>query len=70
MPGTGKTPPRLKIDDDVARGKKGISGPLAFPDSRFSMRPSNERIVSQTFVDRSGPRMEVPIASGKSFLYG
>lgn len=70
VPGTGKTPPRLRIDDDVARGKKGISGPLAFPDSRFSRRPSNERIVSQTFVDRSGPHMEVPIASGKSFLYG
>lgn len=50
----------------------GISGPLAFPDRRFSLRPlNNDRIVEQT-VERVGKGhvVEVPIASGKSYLYG
>lgn len=50
----------------------GISGPLAFADGRFSVRPSNnDRIVEQT-VDRVGASRvcEVPIGSGKSYLYG
>lgn len=53
----------------------GISGPLAFPDSRFTVRPGTaqgDRIVEQT-VDRGrrrGDTIEVPIGSGKSYLYG
>lgn len=46
-----------------------ISGPLAFPDSRFSARPAHDRIIKQT-ADRGEQFMEVPIGSGKSYLYG
>lgn len=50
-----------------------ISGPLAFPDRRFARtRSPNDRIIEQT-VDRSGGvanLVEVPIGSGKSYLYG
>lgn len=70
-----KKPPRLQIEESAPLDKNmGISGPLAFPDSRFSVRAlGNDRIVEQT-VDRSGRSgsniVEVPIASGKSYLYG
>lgn len=72
-----KKPPRLQIEESAPLDKNmGISGPLAFPDSRFSVRPAlpgQDRIVEQT-VDRStrngGNIIEVPIASGKSYLYG
>lgn len=53
-------------------GHVGISGPLAFPDRRFSVKPpNNDRIVEQT-VDRVGApqAFEIPIGSGKSYLYG
>lgn len=72
---TAKKPPRLQIDESAPLDRNmGISGPLAFPDSRFSVRAlGNDRIVEQT-VDRSGRNganiVEVPIASGKSYLYG
>lgn len=76
VPGSKKPPPRLEVGDGAGAG---ISGPLAFPDSRFSTRPppppvpgqtqAQDRIVEQT-VDRLGRSMEVPIASGKSYLYG
>lgn len=76
VPGSKKLPPRLEVPDGAGAG---ISGPLAFPDSRFSTRPppppvqgqtqAQDRIVEQT-VDRVGRSMEVPIASGKSYLYG
>lgn len=72
-----KKPPRLQIEESAPLDKNmAISGPLAFPDSRFSVRPAlpgQDRIVEQT-VDRStrngGKIIEVPIASGKSYLYG
>lgn len=70
-----KKPPRLQIEESAPLDKNiGISGPLAFPDSRFSVRPPvNDRIVEQT-VDRGGRHggniIEVPIGSGKSYLYG
>lgn len=80
----GKKPPRLQITeatpplDRAAAGDgngsriMGISAPLAFPDSRFSTRPvnQNDRIIEQTIVDRQGQVAEVPIPSGKSYLYG
>lgn len=71
-----KKPPRLQIEESAPLDRNmGISGPLAFPDSRFSVRPAQgqDRIVEQT-VDRSGRNggniIEVPIGSGKSYLYG
>lgn len=72
VPGSKKLPPRLEVRDGAGAG---ISGPLAFPDSRFSTRPpappgqGQDRIIEQT-VDRGGRSVEVPIASGKSYLYG
>ncbi|KAI7776558.1 exo-alpha-sialidase neuraminidase [Diaporthe eres] len=68
-----KKPPKLVITD--ASPVDAITGPLAFPDSRFSTRPppppgqAQDRIVEQT-VDRGGRSVEVPIGSGKSYLYG
>lgn len=70
-----KKPPKLVITD--ASPVDAITGPLAFPDSRFSTRPppppgqaqAQDRIVEQT-VDRVGRSVEVPIGSGKSYLYG
>lgn len=71
-----KKPPRLQIEESAPLDRNmGISGPLAFPDSRFSVRAAQgqDRIVEQT-VDRSGRNgvniIEVPIGSGKSYLYG
>lgn len=82
----GKKPPKLRVTDPTGVDRDGgsggggsggggsggghidISGPLAFPDGRFSVRPANDRIIEQT-VDRSG-HIEVPIGSGKSYLYG
>lgn len=71
-----KKPPRLQIEESAPLDRNmGISGPLAFPDSRFSVRAAQgqDRIVEQT-VDRSGRTggniIEVPIGSGKSYLYG
>ncbi|KAJ4423821.1 hypothetical protein N0V82_001560 [Gnomoniopsis sp. IMI 355080] len=72
---TAKKPLRLQIEESAPLDRNmGISGPLAFVDSRFSVRAlGNDRIVEQT-VDRSGRGgsniVEVPIASGKSYLYG
>ncbi|KUI56814.1 hypothetical protein VP1G_04125 [Cytospora mali] len=60
----GRKPPRLTI---TSASPEAISGPLAFPDSRFTQR-AGDRIVEQT-VDR-GDTVEVPIGSGKSYLYG
>ena len=79
VPGSRKLPPRLEVPDDAGAGA-GISGPLAFPGSRFSTRPAGpgavqgqgqgqDRIIEQ-MVNRVGPGMEVPIGSGKSYLYG
>lgn len=78
----GKKPPKLRVTDtagvehhDAGVGGSGhtvISGPLAFPCSRFLVRlPNNDRIVEQT-VERGGIGniVEVPIGSGKSYLYG
>lgn len=70
-----KKPSRLQVDESAPLDQNmGISGPLAFPDSRFLVRPSeNDRIVEQT-VDRAGRPgrniIEVPIGSGKSYLCG
>lgn len=81
VPGSRKMPPRLEVPDDVGAGAgAGISGPLAFPGSRFSTRPpapgaahgpaqGQDRIIEQ-MVDRGGRSVEVPIGSGKSYLYG
>ncbi|KAG8159305.1 hypothetical protein KVR01_010966 [Diaporthe batatas] len=81
VPGSRKLPPRLEVPDDVGTGAgAGISGPLAFPGSRFSTRPpapgavfgparGQDRIIEQ-MVDRGGRSVEVPIGSGKSYLYG
>ncbi|KAK7749436.1 hypothetical protein SLS53_000008 [Cytospora paraplurivora] len=60
----GRKPPRLTITG--ASPVEDISGPLAFPDSRFTQ--ANDRIVEQ-MVDR-GDAGEMPIGSGKSYLYG
>lgn len=79
VPGSRKQLPRLEVPDDAGAGA-GISGPLAFPGSRFSTRPpqpppvqgqaqGQDRIIEQ-MVDRGGRSVEVPIASGKSYLYG
>ncbi|KAH8771997.1 hypothetical protein F5883DRAFT_415368 [Diaporthe sp. PMI_573] len=79
VPSSRKLPPRLEVPDDAGAGA-GISGPLAFPGSRFSTRPpgpgavqgqgqGQDRIIEQ-MVNRVGPGMEVPIGSGKSYLYG
>lgn len=79
VPGSRKLPPRLEVPDDAGAGA-GISGPLAFPGSRFSTRPpapggvqgqgqGQDRIIEQ-MVDRGGRSVEVPIGSGKSYLYG
>lgn len=73
----GKKPPKLCVTDTAGvehgdGGRVDISGPLAFPDGRFLVRPSNgDRIVEQT-VERIGMAnvVEVPIGSGKSYLYG
>lgn len=78
----GKKPPKLRVMEPAegehrdggagSGGHVGISGPLAFPDGRFSVRPlNNDRIVEQT-VERVGVGqiIEVPIGSGKSYLYG
>lgn len=75
-----KKPPRLVITG--ASPVEDITGPLAFPDSRFSTRPpppppppgsQQDRIIEQT-VDRGAgvgrPGVDVPIGSGKSYLYG
>lgn len=70
-----KKPPKLVITG--ASPVEAITGPLAFPDSRFSIRPppppgqaqAQDRIVEQ-MVDRVGRSVEVPIGSGKSYLYG
>lgn len=64
-----RTEEPVPINRDMAINNSHISGPLAFPDSRFSMRPAQDRIVEQT-ADRGGQFMEVPIGSGKSYLYG
>lgn len=77
-----KKPPMLRVTGPVdvegreggagSAGRAGISGPLMFPDGRFSVRPpNNDRIVEQT-VERIGMAnvVEVPIGSGKSYLYG
>lgn len=70
----GKKSPKTGIDRDTparAGGRSiGISRPLAFPDSRFAVRPSNDRIIEQTVVNFNDLHAEVPIGSGKSFLYG
>lgn len=80
VPGSKKLPPRLDVPDGAGAD---ISGPLAFPDSRFSTRPppppgqgqgqaqgqGQDRIITQT-VDRVGRSVEMPIGSGKSYLYG
>lgn len=72
-----KKPLKLVITD--ASQGKAITGPLAFPDSRFSTRPppppgqgqaqGRDRIVEQ-MVNRVGRSTEAPIGSGKSYLYG
>lgn len=62
----GKKPTRLGFSG--ASPVEDISGPLAFPDSRFRQR-TDDRIVEQTAIDRGEP-IEVPIGSGKSYLYG
>lgn len=81
MRGSNKrSPPKLSIGIEPSPpasyqrgGSVDITGPLAFPDSRFGRQRSggDDRIVEQT-VDRvAHPRMvEVPIGSGKSYLYG
>ncbi|ROW02622.1 hypothetical protein VSDG_01620 [Cytospora chrysosperma] len=61
-----KKPPKLSFTS--ASPVEDISGPLAFPDSRFARR-TDDRIVEQTALDRGEP-VEVPIGSGKSYLYG
>ncbi|KAG6356977.1 hypothetical protein INS49_014853 [Diaporthe citri] len=79
VPGSKKLPPRLEVPDGAGAD---ISGPLAFPDSRFSTRPPppppapgqgqaqrQDRIITQT-VNRGGRSVEMPIGSGKSYLYG
>ncbi|CAN8096103.1 unnamed protein product [Discula destructiva] len=73
--GKNKAPPGQRTDESVPLDvNMGISGPLAFPDSRFTVRPDHagDRIVEQTVVDRGrrGNTIEVPIGSGKSYLYG
>ncbi|KUI71047.1 hypothetical protein VM1G_07208 [Cytospora mali] len=60
----GRKLPRLTI---TSASPEAISGPLAFPDSRFT-QGAGDRIVEQT-VDRRGT-IEVPIGSGKSYLHG
>lgn len=60
----GKKPPRLTF---TGASPPTISGPLAFPDSRFDQR-ADDRIVEQT-INRAD-NLEVPIGSGKSYLYG
>lgn len=67
MPSRADEP--VPLNRDMAINNSHISGPLAFPDSRFSVRPAQDRIVEQT-ADRGGQFVEVPIGSGKSFLYG
>lgn len=72
-----KKPPRLVITGPSPMN--AITGPLAFPDSRFSTRPppppgqgqtqEQDRIIEQT-VDRGGRSADVAIGSGKSYLYG
>lgn len=70
-----KKPPKLVITG--ASPAEAITGPLAFPDSRFSTRPppppgqaqAQDRIVEQ-MVNQVGRSTEVPIGSGKSYLYG
>ncbi|KAL1867455.1 hypothetical protein Daus18300_006299 [Diaporthe australafricana] len=76
-----KKPPKLVITG--ASPVEDITGPLAFPDSRFSTRPpppppppgsqQQDRIIEQ-MVDRAAvagrPGVDVPIGSGKSYLYG
>lgn len=62
----GKKPPKLSFTG--ASPVEDISGPLAFPDSRFR-QVTDDRIVEQTATDR-GETIEVPIGSGKSYLYG
>lgn len=62
----GKKPPKLSFSG--ASPVEDISGPLAFPDSRFR-QVADDRIVEQTATDRGGT-IEVPIGSGKSYLYG
>lgn len=73
VPGSRKQPPRLEVPDGVGTGAdSGISGPLAFPGSHFSTRPpapGQDRIIEHV-VDRGGRSVEVPIGSGKSYLYG
>ncbi|KKY33089.1 putative exo-alpha-sialidase neuraminidase [Diaporthe ampelina] len=65
----------LKLVITGASLPEKITGPLAFPDSRFSTPPppaaaqDQDRIIEQT-VDRGGRSMEVAIGSGKSYLYG
>ena len=65
----------LKLVITGASLAEKITGPLAFPDSRFSTPPppaaaqDQDRIIEQT-VDRGGRSMEVAIGSGKSYLYG
>lgn len=76
VPGSKKLLPRLEVHNGAGAD---ISGPLAFPDSRFSTRPppppgqgqahGQDRIITQT-VDRVGRSVEMPIGSGKSYLYG
>ncbi|POS79627.1 hypothetical protein DHEL01_v201991 [Diaporthe helianthi] len=72
--------PNKKLPKLVTTDAEDITGPLAFPDSRFSTRPppsgqgqgqvqGQDRIIEQ-LVDRVGRGMEVPIGSGKSYLYG
>jgi hypothetical protein len=61
-----KKPPKLSFTS--VSPVEDISGPLAFPDSRFARR-TDDRIVEQTALDRGEP-VEVPIGSGKSYLYG
>lgn len=80
-PGRNK-PPRLRITDTAGvehdgNGQVDISGPLAFPDRRFAGRSPGDRIIEQTVDRRSGGGgagggllVEVPIGSGKSYLYG
>lgn len=59
-------PPQVEARRSPQAG--GISGPLAFPDSRFATQ-SGDRIVEQT-INRGREVGETPIGSGKSYLYG
>lgn len=82
VPSDKKSPPQqqpplradgsLLFNRDIALSAN-ISGPLAFPDGRFAARPgrsTQDRIIEQTVVDRAAPFREIPIGSGKSYLYG